>query len=66
MNRFTVILFACVCAVPAALAQPDANETRPKLVLLLAVDQFRYDYLARFRMNIVTVSSASSIMVPVS
>lgn len=28
--------------------RPDARQTRPRLVLLVVVDQFRYDYLERF------------------
>lgn len=31
-----------------SLPKPDVTRTRPRLVLLLVVDQFRYDYLERF------------------
>lgn len=31
-----------------ARARHNVNETRPRLVLLIVVDQFRYDYLTRF------------------
>lgn len=41
-----VWLFAAV-ALPSA--QPTSVPGAPKLVLLVAVDQFRYDYLTRFR-----------------
>jgi hypothetical protein len=37
------VLLAILCAAPALAAQP------PKLVLAIVVDQFRYDYLTRFR-----------------
>ena len=36
-------------AAAAATAQPAAAPASPRLVLLVAVDQFRYDYLTRFR-----------------
>ena len=39
-----------VSPAPAAPAPtPEPAEARPRLVLLVAVDQFRYDYLTRFR-----------------
>ena len=37
------VLLTVMCAAPALAAQP------PKLVLAIVVDQFRYDYLTRFR-----------------
>ena len=37
-----------VAAISTAVAQPQAAR-KPKLVLLIAADQFRYDYLSRFR-----------------
>lgn len=43
MKRLTVLL---VLAAAAAGAQP---ARKPKLVLAITVDQFRYDYLTRFR-----------------
>src|SRR5689334_24316741 len=36
-------------AQQASKAQQASNSTEPRLVLLIAVDQFRYDYLTRFR-----------------
>ncbi len=45
VNR-TLLAFALFgAAAPAQFAPPP----RPKLVLLVAIDQFRYDYLTRFR-----------------
>jgi len=44
---FAVLLFL-LPNIPA-LAQTRAPRPRPKLVLLIAVDQFRYDYFPRFR-----------------
>lgn len=42
---FAALLF---CASLAGIAAPTARQ-RPKLVLAIVVDQFRYDYLTRFR-----------------
>lgn len=39
---------ASIPTVPAASAQGTAPFARPRLVLLIVVDQFRYDYLERF------------------
>ena len=49
MKKFAalVILLACVLAALLAAQPPAGPEIR--LVLLIAVDQFRYDYLTRFR-----------------
>jgi predicted AlkP superfamily pyrophosphatase or phosphodiesterase len=42
--------FLCLLAVAAALAAPQAsNPSKPRLVLAIVIDQFRYDYLLRFR-----------------
>ena len=42
--------FLCLLAVAAALAAPPApNPKKPRLVLAIVIDQFRYDYLLRFR-----------------
>jgi predicted AlkP superfamily pyrophosphatase or phosphodiesterase len=43
MRFFLVLLSLCACVQ----AQPSA--ARPKLVVAITVDQFRYDYLVRFR-----------------
>src|SRR5271169_955724 len=42
MKRVTCFLFLCAFAAPA---QPK----RPKLLVAIVIDQFRYDYLLRFR-----------------
>lgn len=40
----------CLLAAATLFAQqPARTPAKPKLVLMIAVDQFRYDYLARFR-----------------
>ena len=42
--------FLCLLAVAAALAAPQAPDPgKPRLVLAIVIDQFRYDYLLRFR-----------------
>jgi predicted AlkP superfamily pyrophosphatase or phosphodiesterase len=49
MKRVIAVLLACVSLIVAApSAQPAATQDI-RLVLLIAVDQFRYDYLTRFR-----------------
>src|SRR5216684_416081 len=45
LSRRSILLF--FLALPAALAQTPPR--KPKLVLAIVVDQFRYDYLLRFR-----------------
>ena len=40
------------CSLGARRSRPEANPgfpNRPKLVVVLVIDQFRYDYLMRFR-----------------
>src|SRR6516164_8470226 len=48
MTRVQTGIFCAVAAMTTALAAPP-EATRPKLVLAIVVDQFRYDYLLRFR-----------------
>jgi arylsulfatase A-like enzyme len=53
MKRFLLSLVLIVCAatqrpVPLRAQRPPAAEPDIRLVLLIAVDQFRYDYLTRF------------------
>lgn len=52
MKRLAVVLLIVTCfCFPVAPAQQRATPVsykRPRLVLLIAVDQFRYDYLERF------------------
>ena len=43
MKKLVLALALCFCAFSAPPAK------KPKLVMLVAVDQFRYDYLTRFR-----------------
>ena len=50
-------------SAPAAQALPGPDI---KLVLLIAVDQFRYDYLTKFRPDYREASSASSPRAPFS
>ncbi len=45
-SRRSILLFALGAALPL-LAQP--SRPQPKLVVTIVVDQFRYDYLTRFR-----------------
>ena len=51
--RVVVVLLLALSAVaaqtPAPKAPVPAQARKPKLVLLIVVDQFRYDYLMRFR-----------------
>ncbi len=44
----SLTLFLALLGTTGALAQREAQKY-PKLILLVAVDQFRYDYLTRFR-----------------
>src|SRR5438105_3617339 len=46
MRRLQTYLTLCIVSVTALLA---AAPSRPKLVLAVVIDQFRYDYLLRFR-----------------
>ena len=52
MTRRTLALFLVLVLVAVTVGQrrpqPDTTPKRPRLVLLIAVDQFRYDYLERF------------------
>ncbi|PYQ09127.1 MAG: hypothetical protein DMF83_04590 [Acidobacteria bacterium] len=45
----SLLLAAATAATPAARPGPAPALPRPKLVLAVAIDQFRYDYLPRFR-----------------
>jgi arylsulfatase A-like enzyme len=45
-NRRTLLFVTVAACAPGLFAQ---TAPRPKLVLAIAVDQFRYDYLTRFR-----------------
>jgi predicted AlkP superfamily pyrophosphatase or phosphodiesterase len=42
-SKFLLIFTVCLCVLAAPARK------KPKLVVLIAVDQFRYDYLTRFR-----------------
>jgi predicted AlkP superfamily pyrophosphatase or phosphodiesterase len=45
----TFRIFAALSAAAAVLGQPRPEHPRPKLILAITVDQFRADYLTRFR-----------------
>lgn len=45
----SLILAATTAAVPATRPSPAPISPRPKLVVAVTIDQFRYDYLTRFR-----------------
>ena len=52
-RRILAIFSACCCPFPQAVAynrsaSNSSHQKRPRLVLLIVVDQFRYDYLERF------------------
>jgi len=47
MRRLIACLFLLLCALPSPT--PAAERKRPKLLVAIVVDQFRYDYLLRFR-----------------
>jgi len=48
-HRFSrCVLFAFLILCLAAGLLPGASDTNPRLIVLLTVDQFRYDYLTRF------------------
>ncbi len=47
MRTWFLPLFVCVSLT--APAQPQQKVSEPKLVLAIVIDQFRYDYLTRFR-----------------
>src|ERR1700676_2534827 len=49
MKRVLRNLPCLLATVAIALAAPPDPPKKPKLVLAIAVDQFRYDYLLRFR-----------------
>lgn len=52
MKRLVLLLCTSVLAAltfVAAAPAPADTSTRPRLILLIAIDQFRYDYLTRFR-----------------
>src|ERR1044071_5161487 len=49
MNRRFFFLIACLPTLVLAQSLPSSGSQRPKLVLFIAVDQFRYDYFPRFR-----------------
>src|SRR3954464_5553252 len=46
---FLLLLASAVLLSAAPFAQQSINPADTRLVLLIAVDQFRYDYLTRFR-----------------
>ncbi|MBZ5600942.1 MAG: alkaline phosphatase family protein [Acidobacteriia bacterium] len=46
MKRLVLVVSLCVASVTALFSAPPP---KPKLVLAIVIDQFRYDYLLRFR-----------------
>ncbi|HUQ91411.1 MAG TPA: alkaline phosphatase family protein [Bryobacteraceae bacterium] len=44
-----LVIFLLLLTPLFAAAQPAVKRPRPKLILAIAVDQFRYDYLVKFR-----------------
>ena len=50
MKRILLVLLALLALLSSGpMAQQSATSAEARLVLLIAVDQFRYDYLTRFR-----------------
>ncbi len=47
ISRFLLVALTLFCSFPAALAS--AYNARPKLVVVIVIDQFRGDYLERYR-----------------
>ncbi len=47
-KRFTAVLLLFLFFGSLTIAQPRQPAKRPRLVLVIVVDQFRYDYLTRF------------------
>jgi predicted AlkP superfamily pyrophosphatase or phosphodiesterase len=48
-RRLFVSLGALACLAGSAFSQSNAEPRKPKLVVGIVIDQFRYDYLTRFR-----------------
>jgi predicted AlkP superfamily pyrophosphatase or phosphodiesterase len=44
-----LLLLFCVSSISLFSQSPQRPPSRPKLIVALAIDQFRYDYLVRFR-----------------
>ena len=49
MNRRLFLCIASLSAILFAQTPQAVRQQRPKLVLLVAIDQFRYDYFPRFK-----------------
>jgi hypothetical protein len=49
INHMRRFLFLCACSISLFSQPPQRPPARPKLIVALAIDQFRYDYLTRFR-----------------
>jgi arylsulfatase A-like enzyme len=49
MPRFVAALLSLLLCLPTLPARADAYHARPKLVIVLVIDQFRGDYLDRYR-----------------
>lgn len=48
LTKVKPVLYLLAAAAFALAAQPPAPSSRPKLVVAIIIDQFRYDYLTRF------------------
>ena len=48
MRRQAVLIAACALALAALRAQQSTSPTRPRLVVLIVVDQMRADYFQRY------------------
>jgi predicted AlkP superfamily pyrophosphatase or phosphodiesterase len=49
MTRRLLAVLATCTLLSGAAPRPASEQKKPKLVLAIAIDQFRYDYLTRFR-----------------
>jgi predicted AlkP superfamily pyrophosphatase or phosphodiesterase len=49
MRRATRVLLCSIAAIVILFAAPPEPPKKPRLVLAIVIDQFRYDYLLRFR-----------------
>ena len=49
MKAIKNALLLCLLIAALAAGQQTAASAKPKLILAIVVDQFRYDYLTRYR-----------------
>ena len=48
MRKYLLVLFAAYFGSSVGYSQPASGSPAPKLVLMISIDQMRYDYLERF------------------